>query len=52
MAALIHQTTTLIYIKNSNKKLFFNQKYIAKISNPIRKPQFVAIIKLTYTEIK
>ncbi len=41
-----------IYIKNSNKRLFFNQKYNAKISNPITKPQFFAIIKLTYTENK
>ncbi len=41
-----------IYIKYSNKKQFFNPKYIAKKSNPITKPQFLAIIKLTYTEIK
>ncbi len=37
------------YIKNSNKKLFFNKKYIAKITNPITKPHFLTIIKLTYT---
>ncbi len=40
------------YIKNSNKKLFYNQKYIITISNPITKPQFLTIIKLTYTGIK
>ncbi len=28
------------YIKNSNKKLFCNKKYIAKITNPITKPVF------------
>ncbi len=32
------------YIKNSNKKLFFNRKYIAKITNPITKPMFLQII--------
>ncbi len=36
------------YIKNSS----FNKKYIAKITNPITKPQFLTIIKLTYTGIK
>ncbi len=40
------------YIKNSNNKLFFNQKYIAKITNPITKPQFLKILKLTYNEIQ
>ncbi len=35
-----------------NKKLFCNQKYKAKITNPITKPQFLTIIKLTYTGIK
>ncbi len=30
----------------------FNRKYIAKITNPITKPQFLTTIKLTYTEIK
>ncbi len=40
------------YIKNSNKKLICNQKYISKITNPITKPQFLKIIKLTYTGIK
>ncbi len=34
------------YIKNSS------QKCIAKITNPIPKPQFLTIIKLTYTGIK
>ncbi len=28
------------YIKNNNKKLLFNQKCIAKITNPITKPVF------------
>ncbi len=30
----------------------FNRKYIAKITNPNTKPQFLTIIKLTYTGIK
>ncbi len=30
----------------------FNKKYIAKMTNPITKPQFLTIIKLTYTGIK
>ncbi len=30
----------------------FNRKYIAKITNPITKPQFLIIIKLRYTGIK
>ncbi len=34
------------------KIVLFNQKYIAKITNPITKPQFLTIIKLTYTGIK
>ncbi len=38
-------------ISHHARFLFFNRKYIAKISNPITKPQFLAIIKLTYTEI-
>ncbi len=29
-----------------------NRKYIAKITNPITKPQFLTIIKLTYTGIR
>ncbi len=28
------------YIKNSYKKLSFNRKYIAKITNPFTKPRF------------
>ncbi len=36
------------YIKNNS----FNWRYIAKITNPITKPQFLTIIKLTYTGIK
>ncbi len=36
------------YIKN----ISFNKKYIAKITNPITKPQFLTIIKLTYIGIK
>ncbi len=28
------------YIRNSNKKLFYNRKYIAKITIPITKPVF------------
>ncbi len=36
------------YIKNSS----FNRKYIAKITNRITKPQFLTIIKMTYTGIK
>ncbi len=40
------------YIKNNNKKLFFNQKYIAKITNPIANLQFLTIKKLTYTRMK
>ncbi len=34
------------------KIVVFNQKYIARIVNPITKPQFLTIIKLTYTVIK
>ncbi len=34
------------------KIVAFNRKYIAKITNPITKPHFLTIIKLTYTEIK
>ncbi len=34
------------------KILVFNQKYIAKITNPITKSQFLTIIKLTNTGIK
>ncbi len=30
----------------------FNRKYIAKNTNPITRPQFLTIIKLTYTGIK
>ncbi len=30
----------------------FNRKNIAKITNPIKKPQCLIIIKLTYTRIK
>ncbi len=37
------------YIKNI---VVFNRKYIAKITNPITKPQFWTIIKLIYTGIK
>ncbi len=40
------------YIKNSKKNLFYTRKYIAKIPNHITKPQFLTIIKLTYTGIK
>ncbi len=36
------------YIKN----IVFNWKYITKITNPITKPKFLTIIKLTYTGIK
>ncbi len=32
--------------------VLFNRKYIDKITNPIKKPQFLTIIKLTYTGIK
>ncbi len=34
------------------KIVLFDRKYIAKITNPITKPQFLTIIKLTYTGIK
>ncbi len=34
------------------KIVVFNWKYIAKITNPITKLQFLTIIKLTYTGIK
>ncbi len=34
------------------KIVVFNRKCIAKIINPITKPQFLTIIKLTYTGIK
>ncbi len=34
------------------KIVIFNRKYIAKITHPITKPQFLTIIKLTYTGIK
>ncbi len=34
------------------KIVVLNQKYIAKITNPITKPHFLTIIKLTYTGIK
>ncbi len=34
------------------KIVVFNRKYIAKITNTITKPQFLTIIKLTYTGIK
>ncbi len=32
--------------------MFYNRQYIAKITNPIKKPQFLTIIKQTYTGIK
>ncbi len=39
----------IFFIKNSNKKtLLFNQKYIAKITNP----QFLTIKKMPYTGIQ
>ncbi len=38
------------YIKNGNKKRFFNKKYIAKIPNPITNQQFLTIKKLTYIQ--
>ncbi len=34
------------------KIVVFIWKYISKITNPITKPQFLTIIKLTYTGIK
>ncbi len=34
------------------KRVVLNRKYIAKITNPITKPQFLTIIKMTYTGIK
>ncbi len=34
------------------KIVVLNRKYIAKIKNPIIKPQFLTIKKLTYTGIK
>ncbi len=43
----------LVYFKcHTLKIIVFNQKYVAKIINPITKPQFLTIIKLTYTAIK
>ncbi len=39
-------------LKKKVKAVVFNRKYIAKIINPITKPQVLEIIKLTYTEIK
>ncbi len=50
--------TTLVLFFNAIKGFFtlkivvFNRKYIAKITNTITKPQFLTIIKLTYTGIK
>ncbi len=41
--------TTIVF---SKMIVVFNQKYIAQITNPITKPQFLIIIKLTYTGIK
>ncbi len=35
-------------LKNSS----FNRKYVAEITNPITKQQFLTIIKLTYNGIK
>ncbi len=32
--------------------MFLDKKYIAKIINPITKPEFLKIMKLTYTAIK
>ncbi len=46
---------TLVFLKALKivtKKLFYNRKYIAKITNPFTNPQFLTIIKLTYTGIK
>ncbi len=37
------------YINNSS---FFYRKHIAKITNPITKPKFLTITKLTFTRIK
>ncbi len=39
-------------LKIVTKNCFLIWKYIAKITNPITKPQCLTIIKLTYTGIK
>ncbi len=42
----------IMFLGFYNKNGSFYRKYIAKITNPITKPQFLTIIKLTYTGIK
>ncbi len=47
----VYVLNTITFLGFYIKIVAFNQKYIAKITNLITKPQFVTIIKLTYTGI-